>query len=147
MPPRKSAEHADPATRFRRTRAAHARETAEDYAEAIAALVERQGEARVGAVARLMGVSHVTVSRIIARLASEGLVESSPRRALTLTSAGKRLAAQSHRRHAIVVGFLKSIGVTPRQAEIDAEGIEHHVSAQTIRAMERLAAKRAHAAP
>jgi DtxR family manganese transport transcriptional regulator len=134
-------EIADPSARFRRTRSAHAHETAEDYVEAISDLIARRGEARVRDLARMMGVSHVTVSRIVARIASEGLVDTSPYRPISLTAAGRRLAARAQRRHEIVMGFLLAIGVPPRQAAIDAEGIEHHVSTQTIRAMERLAAR------
>jgi DtxR family manganese transport transcriptional regulator len=36
----------------------------------------------------------------------------------------------------LVVEFLQRIGVPEDVAEIDAEGIEHHVSAETISAME-----------
>lgn len=139
MAPRRSPRKTDPAARFRRTRDAHARETAEDYVEAVADLLDGDGEARVCDLARLMGVSHVTVSRIISRLAALGLVDSKGHRPITLTPAGRRLAQRSRRRHGIVVRFLRVIGVPARQAEIDAEGIEHHVSEATIRAMERAA--------
>jgi DtxR family manganese transport transcriptional regulator len=134
---------ADQSARFRRTRDAHAKETAEDYVEAIAGLIASRGEARVGNLARLMGVSHVTVSRIVARIAAEGLVEASRYRPITLTPAGRRMAQRASERHDIVVRFLRAIGVPAAQAAIDAEGIEHHVGAATLRAMERLAARAA----
>lgn len=127
----------DPA-RYRRTRAAHLDETAEDYAEAIGELIASRGEARVGDLARLMGVSHVTVSRIIARLKKARLVTAAPYGPISLTAAGKRMADRARRRHESVLAFLLAIGVPRAQAEIDAEGIEHHVSAATIRAMERV---------
>jgi DtxR family manganese transport transcriptional regulator len=38
-------------------------------------------------------------------------------------------------RHETVLKFLLSLGVSPETAEIDAEGIEHHVSAETLQAM------------
>lgn len=62
------------AERFERTRAAHRDETGEDYVEAIAGLIAEHGEARNRDLARMMGVSHVTVSRIMRRLHDEGLV-------------------------------------------------------------------------
>ena len=37
------------------------------------------------------------------------------------------------RRHEVVYEFLLSIGVDPATAAIDAEGIEHHVSPQTLK--------------
>jgi DtxR family manganese transport transcriptional regulator len=128
-------ERPDQSARFRSTREAHRDETAEDYVEAILQIGAERGEARVRDLAALMGVSHVTVTRIISRLAREGLIEAGHRRPLVLTAKGRRLAARSQERHEIVVGFLKSLGVPPRQAEIDAEGIEHHVSEATIQAM------------
>lgn len=142
MPARKP-KSSDPSARFRRTRDAHARETAEDYVEAVADLIETKGEARVRDLARLMGVSHVTVSRIVARIASEGLIEASRYRPLALTPAGRRLAERARLRHEIVVRFLLAIGVPRAQASIDAEGMEHHVGAATLRAMEQLAAREA----
>jgi DtxR family transcriptional regulator, manganese transport regulator len=125
----------DQSARFRSTRAAHQDETAEDYVEAIMQITGEHGEARVRDLSKLMGVSHVTVTRIVARLASKGLVEARRHRPIELTAEGKRLAARIRRRHDAVLGFLLAIGVPAKQAEIDAEGIEHHVSEATIRAM------------
>lgn len=126
------------AERFEKTRQAHRDETAEDYVEAIAELIERRGEARNTDLVEIMGVSHVTVSRIVRRLCGEGLVEFEPHRPIRLTEAGRAMAEASRRRHEVVLAFLRAIGVSRRQAEIDAEGIEHHVSDQTIRALRRV---------
>jgi DtxR family manganese transport transcriptional regulator len=123
------------AARFRGTRAAHRDETAEDYVEALAQIARERGQARVRDLAAMMGVSHVTVSRIVARLEKRGLVRTAPYRPVELTRAGRLLAARAQRRHDTVLRFLLSLGVPARQAEIDAEGIEHHVSEKTIRAM------------
>lgn len=125
--------------RFRGTRAAHEDETAEDYVEAIADQVGSSGECRVRDLVRLMGVSHVTVSRIVTRLEKEGLVRTAPYQPIELTAAGRKLAARARRRHEAVLAFLLAIGVPRAQAEVDAEGIEHHVSEATIRAMQRVA--------
>jgi DtxR family manganese transport transcriptional regulator len=118
-------------------RAAHANELAEDYVEAIADLGRTQGEARVVELARALGVSHVTVVRTIARLSREGLVQARPYRAIFLTPAGTRLADKARARHELVEAFLLALGVPASVAARDAEGIEHHVSAQTLAAMER----------
>lgn len=133
VPPKPS----DQSARFRTTRAAHRDETAEDYVEAIMQLCAERGEARVKDLAAFMGVSHVTVTRIVSRLAKVGLVATEPYKPISLTPAGKRLAAWVRKRHDIVLAFLISLGVPAKQAEIDAEGIEHHVSDATIRAMQR----------
>lgn len=131
----------EPAARFRVTRAAHRAENAEDYVEAVSQLIERQGEARVKDLARMMGVSHVTVSRTLARLAKAGLVVAARHQPIELTADGRKLAEEVARRHDIVLRFLLSLGVPAKHAELDAEGIEHHVSETTIRAMERMLTK------
>jgi len=125
-------------TRFESTRAAHRDETAEDYVEAIAQLIEESGTARIADLASCMGVSHVTVTRIINRPTKEGLVTKEPRKPVYLTSAGKQMAEESHKRHEIILAFLLAIGVEESQAQIDAEGIEHHTSQQTLGALTEL---------
>jgi DtxR family manganese transport transcriptional regulator len=124
--------------RFQRVRESHAMETAEDYVEAIADLVAATGEARVGELARHFGVSHVTVSRTVGRLQTHGLCTAAPYRPIELTDLGRSLAAEARRRHGIVLGFLLSLGVPAEAARLDAEGMEHHVSEETLA---RLAAR------
>ena len=116
------------------TRREHANEIAEDYVEAIADLVSETGEARVVDLAKRLGVTHVTVNRTIARLRKAGLLTSQPYRAIFLTRRGKSLALSCKSRHETVVNFLRSLGIPERIAEMDAEGIEHHVSPATLAA-------------
>lgn len=119
------------------TRRDHASETAEDYVEAIADLAASRGEARVVDLARRLGVTHVTVNRTLARLHREGFVKVEPYRAIFLTETGRILAAACQQRHITVVAFLRSLGIPEKTAELDAEGIEHHVSPETLAAFER----------
>ncbi len=125
------------ASALRQTRRNHSLETAEDYVEAIAELMESVGEARAVDLARRFGVSHVTVIRTVSRLQRDGYVWTRPYRAMFLTHKGARLARASRERHALVVAFLRSLGVPERVAQGDAEGIEHHVSAATLAAFRR----------
>jgi DtxR family manganese transport transcriptional regulator len=127
--------------RFERTRQDHSLETAEDYVELIALLIDETGEARAVDLASRLGVSPVTVGKTIKRLVREGFVTSEPYRSIFLTTKGKRLAKESEERHAVVLNFLLALGVPDKTAEIDAEGIEHHVSAETLAAMKRFAAR------
>ena len=130
------------AENFRRLRRDHAGEIAQDYAEAIADLAVAVGEARVVDLARRLGVTHVTVNRTLARLKRAGYVNTRPYRAIFLTDAGRKLAEESKRRHETVVAFLQSLGVSKKAAQMDAEGIEHHVSPETLAAFERRLARR-----
>ena len=132
------ARRASDPERFEATRAAHALEVAEDYVEAIADLIERRGVARVTHLAEMLGVSHVTVNRTVARLERDGLVETEPYQPIVLTRKGQRMADAARERHEIVVAFLRAAGVSEGQAEVDAEGIEHHCSSETLEALARL---------
>ena len=139
--PSTNQSHPKPAERFKSTRKAHRDETAEDYVEAIEQLIQDQGSARVCKLAEVMGVSHVTVTRIIARLCKEGLVTTEPRKPIFLTDSGQAMAAASKARHLVVLEFLRALGINERQAQIDAEGIEHHVSTETLAALRSVTAQ------
>ena len=125
---------------FPKVRRDHARETAEDYVEAIGDLGGRGGTCRVADLARHMRVSHVTVVRTIARLSAAGLVEKERYGPVRLTPSGARMAAAARERHRQVFAFLVAIGVPESVARRDAEGLEHHVSPATIAAMRRVVA-------
>ncbi len=126
------------AANFRHARRARSTEIAEDYVELIADLIDSRGEARAVDIARRLGVSHATVIKTIGRLQRDGLVETEPYRAVFLTEEGRRIAEWSRGRHELVVRFLLAIGVSEEAARTDAEGLEHHVSAETLAAFERL---------
>ncbi|MGO8696300.1 MAG: transcriptional regulator MntR [Limisphaerales bacterium] len=104
-----------------RTRREHAAEVAEDYVEAIADLVAQTSEARVVDLAKRLGATHVTVNRTIARLQNAGFVAAQPYRAIFLTEKGRNLAAAWKTRHETVVAFLRSVGISERVAEMNAE--------------------------
>jgi len=126
--------------RFERTRNDHAEETAADYVELIQDLIAERGEARAADIASHLGVSHVTVSKTIQRLQRDGLVTSQPYRSIFLTERGRELAEKMRAKHQTVLGFLLALGVSEKVAETDAEGIEHHVSDETLAAMEKFLA-------
>ncbi len=133
------AEAADADSRadeFDRTRQARSQEVAEDYVELIADLIDAFGEARTVDIARRLGVTHATVNKTVGKLQRAELVHTRPYRAIFLTERGRRLAEQSRSRHQVVVNFLRALGVSEETARIDAEGIEHYVSAETLRAFE-----------
>lgn len=139
-PPGSLSEADQQVANFRHTRRARKTEIAEDYVELIADLIDSGGEARAVDIARRLGVSHATVIKTVGRLQRDGLVETKPYRAIFLTDEGRRLALWSRRRHAVVLDFLLALGVGEETARADAEGIEHHVSAETLAAFERFAA-------
>ncbi len=135
----------DPGTQvesFRQARQARRAELVDDYVELIADLIDDAGEARQVDVAARMGVAQPTVAKMLKRLAEDGLISQRPYRGVFLTEAGRALAEKSRRRHQVVESFLLALGVSVETARIDAEGIEHHVSAETLVAFECFAEAR-----
>ena len=123
------------AARYIQTRDAHRAELAEDYVEAILDLIDEDGDAKLTEIARRLGVAHPTAFKSLRKLETEGLVELTPYKPVQLTESGRALAESCRERHEAVVNFLVSMGVPQDQAELDAEGIEHHVSQVTINAI------------
>ena len=129
------------AAQFERVRNAQQTEKAEDYVEMIDDLINAYGEARIVELAQRFGVSHATVNKVVKRLQRDGLVITRPYRSIFLTDEGRRIANWSRERHQIVLDFLRAIGVSKRAAELDAEGIEHYVSEETLAAFARVTKK------
>ena len=123
---------------FRATREHHGTESAEDYTELIADLIAEKGEARTCAIAEQLGISHVTALRTIRRLQEHGYVNTLRHKPVTLTTKGELLASYAKRRHKLLVDFLLHIGVSQKQAEIDVEGAEHHISEETLKCIARV---------
>ena len=126
----------DAARRFGQARSARSSAVLEDYSELIADLQSGTGEARTTDIARALGVTHPTANKAIARLKREGLATSKPYRGIFLTVAGQEMAERCRARHRTMVKLLLAVGVPPDAAEIDAEGMEHHVSEATLDAFE-----------
>ncbi len=128
-------------TDFERIRSDHRSEVAEDYLELIAAFEEENGRCRGSDLARHFSVSHATVTQTLARLEEAGLLEIEPYRSICLTRKGRTVARKSRARHEIVLSFLLSLGVSESVAAADAEGIEHHVSDETLRCLKKFMKK------
>ena len=69
-------------------------------------------------------------------------VVSKPYRSIFLTEMGRRMADEARKHHALVLDFLLALGVPAKDAEVDAEGIEHHLSSTTLSAMKRFTRSR-----
>lgn len=130
-------DEAAQALRFTRAREAQANVLIEDYVELIDDLLSTQREARTTDIAKRFGVSHPTAIKNIARLKNAGLVESRPYRGIFLTTEGTLLAQKVRHRHRVVIELLMKLGVPGATAELDSEGIEHHISDETLAVFER----------
>ena len=112
-------------------------EMLEDYVEAIQDILKNKGDVKNGDLAQHFGVSQATVNKNLKRLISFKLAKSEPYRSIFLTEKGEKLAIQSKQKHEIVYNFLIKLGVSRKTAENDSEGIEHHVSEETLKLMKK----------
>lgn len=127
-----------PAT-HRVVRRQHRNERTEDYVEAIYRLKEDGEKVRIVSLQSIFGVSHVTVIRALERLEQEGLIRRG-KEGIELREKGRLLAISCYERHRTVEKFLRRLGVSKESARRDAEGIEHHLGEETLRAMENFIA-------
>jgi DtxR family transcriptional regulator, manganese transport regulator len=120
-----------------KTRNDHSTEIAEDYVEAIADSIELNGICRCVNLVEKFSVTNATVNRTISRLVRDGYVRTEPYQPVDLTAKGRKLAMECKKRHQIVESFLLALGVSSAVAAADSEGIEHHVSKETLEAMKK----------
>jgi len=112
--------------------------TVEDYLERILELINSKGYARVVDIAAALEISQASVTNIIQRLDAERLLKYEKYRGLVLTEAGEKLARSIAHRHRLLTEFLKLLGLDDRVICHDVEGMEHHISVPTLRAIEAL---------
>jgi Mn-dependent DtxR family transcriptional regulator len=110
----------------------------EDYLERILELINSKGYARVVDIAAALKISQASVTNMVQRLDAEGLLKYEKYRGLILTAAGRTLARKIAHRHKLLTDFLRLLGLDDRVIYHDVEGMEHHISAPTLRAIEAL---------
>src|SRR5205823_2479408 len=110
----------------------------EDYLERILELINSKGYARVVDIAAALKISQASVTNMVQRLDADGLLKYEKYRGLILTTAGKSLACKIAQRHQLLTDFLKLLGLDDRVIYHDVEGMEHHISSSTLRAIEAL---------
>ena len=113
----------------------------EDYLEQILELINTKGYARVVDIAERLKISQASVSNMVQKLDADGLLKYEKYRGLVLTTAGEELAKNITRRHQLLTDFLKLLGLDDQTIYHDVEGMEHHISAPTLRAIEALTAQ------
>jgi Mn-dependent DtxR family transcriptional regulator len=113
----------------------------EDYLERILELINSKGYARVVDIASRLKISQASVTNMVQRLDAEGLLKYEKYRGLVLTPAGARLARKIANRHRLLTDFLKLLSLDEQVIYHDVEGMEHHISEPTLRAIERLTAQ------
>ncbi|QCR33999.1 transcriptional regulator MntR [Lysinibacillus sp. SGAir0095] len=104
----------------------------EDHIEQIYLLIENKGYARVSDIAEALSVLPSSVTKMVQKLDKDGYLIYEKYRGLTLTSKGEKLGKRLVKRHELLEQFLRLIGVDEGRIYEDVEGIEHHLSWNSI---------------
>ena len=110
----------------------------EDYLERILELINSKGYARIIDIASALKISQASVTNMVQRLDADGLLKYEKYRGLILTETGEKVARGIAQRHKLLTDFLKLLGLSDRVIHHDVEGMEHHISPPTLRAIEAL---------
>src|SRR5262245_9793125 len=103
--------------------------TAEDYLKVVLNLEDRHEKASTSNVARRLDVSDGTVTDMLRKLKSAGLLEYTPYYGVALTQRGRAIALKILRRHRLIELFLHRImGYGWEEVHDEAERLEHAVS-------------------
>ena len=104
----------------------------EDHIEQIYLLIENKGYARVSDIAEALSVLPSSVTKMVQKLDKDGYLVYEKYRGLTLTPKGVKLGKRLVQRHELLEQFLRLIGVDEERIYEDVEGIEHHLSWNSI---------------
>lgn len=110
----------------------------EDYLERIYKLIDEKGYARVSDIAEGLEVHPSSVTKMIQKLDKDEYLIYEKYRGLVLTSKGKKVGKRLVDRHQLLEEFLGLIGVQEEHIYKDVEGIEHHLSWDSITRIETL---------
>ena len=115
-------------------------QSAEDYLERIHELIESKGNAHVADIAQSLNVSQPSVTSMVQKLADEGYLRYEKYRSLTLTDAGRAVAERIRNRHLVLASFFTLFDLDDDTQARDIEGIEHHLSSDTLNTLADLTA-------
>ncbi|MGE7694772.1 transcriptional regulator MntR [Lysinibacillus sp. NPDC094177] len=104
----------------------------EDHIEQIYLLINNKGYARVSDIAEALSVLPSSVTKMVQKLDKDGYLVYEKYRGLTLTPKGEKLGKRLVQRHELLEQFLRIIGVDEERIYNDVEGIEHHLSWNSI---------------
>ena len=110
----------------------------EDYLEQILSLIEEKGYARVVDIAQNLNIAQASVTGMIQRMDSDGLVSYEKYRGVVLTSEGEKIARAIIKRHKSLAKFFNLFGMDDEDTYQDIEGIEHHMSTATLKTIQAL---------
>jgi Mn-dependent DtxR family transcriptional regulator len=91
-------------------------------------------------IANSLKIRQASVTNMVKKLCETGFVEHEKyKRGLVLTKEGREVAERIQRRHATLSRFFSLLELDGETQQRDIEGIEHHLSRDTVRSLEDLA--------
>ncbi len=114
-------------------------QSAEDYLERIHELIEEKGYARVVDIASSLKVRQASVTAMVQKLGELGYLKYEKYRGLILTDKGRDVAQTIRNRHETLSRFFSLFGIEVETQRRDIEGIEHHLSPETVEILAALA--------
>ena len=111
----------------------------DDYLEQILHLIDAKGYARAIDISKNLGISQASVTNMLQKLDTEGLVKHEKYRGTVLTAEGARIARAIIERHETLTRFLRLFDIDEETIYRDVEGMEHHVSRPTLNAIRTVA--------
>src|SRR5688500_7649793 len=114
-------------------------QSAEDYLERIHELIEEKGYARVVDIALSLQVKQASVTSMVQKLGELGYINYEKYRGLVLTDKGREVATRIQKRHETLSRFFSLLGLPAKTQQADIEGIEHHLSGETVDCLADLA--------
>lgn len=115
-------------------------ESAEMYLETIYVLSTQKSTVRSIDVAEALGYSKPSVSRAVGLLKKGGYLIADADGFLVLTPSGLEMGKKIYERHTVLENLLVALGVDAKIAEDDACKIEHAISDETFRAIQKFVA-------
>ncbi len=110
----------------------------EDYLEKIYELMKDKGYARVSDIASSLAVQPSSVTKMLQKLDEQDYVTYEKYRGFVLTKTGEQMGKAMKQRHNMLAELLRMLGIPETTIQEDVEGIEHHVSPQTLKQLNRL---------
>ncbi len=111
----------------------------EDYLETIYLIERENGVARVKEIAKARNVKMPTVTEVLKRLSERGFIKYEPYGYVRTTEKGKEYAEALYRKHEVLRVFLMDVlGLSKERAEEEGCLMEHHLSKDTIRRIQKL---------
>ncbi len=116
----------------------HNSESSEMYLETIYILESKHGHAHIVDIAKQLGVTKPSVTKAMDQFKKQDLIRQETYGPVTLTEKGRAVSRKIYRKHQLIAHYLeKSLGLDPDEASENACRMEHSVTGDMLKAIEK----------